>query len=587
MVKKSALLKETLLRLDGKGYKAYKEIRDSYAFPGFWLSVDHVQGDPFALPSRVRVRVERSASGFGSHTTANPSRRIALCDFLVRAFHASCRAIVHGHRGTGKSGLITIDNPVQEVLDATAMVVDNSFVEARFFMGLPARGRRISGIQAVDMFFRELPGIVAQSLYAKNQNPNALARHLETVEDADALRNMLNQMGLVGFVANGARLPRTSGIDPSPLASSRTVPFQSPDSLAVDVNLPNRGLIRGMGIPKGVTLIVGGGFHGKSTLLNALEMGIYNHLPGDGREMAVTHENTVKIRAADGRQVTGVDISPFINNLPLQKDTVAFSTQNASGSTSQAANIAEAIEAGARVLLLDEDTSATNFMIRDQRMQMLVAKTKEPITPFVDKVRQLYDELGISTVLVMGGSGDYFPMADHVIQMTDYCPADVTRRAHAIAAAVSHQRTAEGGRHFGRIRRRIPLKSGFNPYRGGQRIRIVAPRRLEILFGRTIIDLADLEQIATTSQTRGLAHALHHAMQYMDGRRTLKRVVDCVLRDVAAKGLECLTPYLTGDIAVFRAFELAAAINRMRTLDVLTANQENGYPVALGREKRT
>jgi len=455
------------------------------------------------------------------------------------------------------------------------MVVDDRFVEARFFMGLPARGRRISGNQAVDMFFQELPGIVAHSLFSENLDQNTLARHLNTVEDADALRKMLNDMGLIGFVANGALLPRASGIDPRPLPSRRAVPFQSPDNLEVDVNLPNRGIVRGMGIPKGVTLIVGGGFHGKSTLLDALEMGIYNHLPGDGREMAVTLENTVKIRAADGRQVTGVDISPFINNLPLQKDTMAFSTQNASGSTSQAASISEAIEAGANVLLLDEDTSATNFMIRDQRMQMLVAKDKEPITPFVDKVRQLSEELEISTVLVMGGSGDYFPMADQVIQMTDYCPEDVTSRAHAIASTGSNERRMEGGQNFGRIRRRIPLKSGFNPYRGGQRIKISAPRRLEILFGHTIIDIADLEQIVTTSQTRGLAHAIHHAVQYMDKQRTLKEVVDCVLADVATKGLECLTPYLTGDIAAFRAVELAAAINRMRTLKVLNGNGEH------------
>jgi len=575
MSKESRLLKNHLQRIDGKGYKAYKEIRGSYVFPDFWLSIDHVQGDPFALPSRVRVRVDRSASGFGSDTTANPSRRIALCDFLIRAFHASCRSIIHGDRGSGKSGLITIDDPVQEILESTAMVVDDWFVEARFFIGLPARGRRISGNQAVDMFFQELPGIVVQSLYAENLNQKALARHLETVEDADALRKMLNHMGLIGFVANGALLPRASGIDPGPLTGSRTVPFQSPDSQEVEVNLPNRGLTRGMGIPTGVTLIVGGGFHGKSTLLNALEMGIYNHLPGDGREMCVTLESTVKIRAADGRQVTGVDISPFINNLPLQKDTMAFSTQNASGSTSQAANIAEAIEAGAQVLLLDEDTSATNFMIRDQRMQMLVAKDKEPITPFVDKVHQLYDELGISTVLVMGGSGDYFPVADHVIQMTDYCPEDVTRKAHDIAAAGNEARTVEGGNHFGVIRYRIPLKTGFDPYRSPQRIKIGAPRRQEILFGRTTIDLNDLEQIVTTSQTRGLAHALHHAMQYMDGRRKLKEIVDCVLRDVAANGLECLTPYLIGDIAAFRGIELAAAINRMRTLKILDVIQES------------
>ena len=569
MVKENSLLKETLLRIDGKGYKAYNDIKGAYAFPAYQLFIDHVQGDPFALPSRVRVRVDRSASGFGSETTTNTSRRIALCDFLTRTFHDRCKTIARGNRGTGKSGLITIDRPLQEILERTAMVVNDRFVEARFFMGLPARGRRISGKQAVDMFFHELPDIVQQSLFAASLDRKAFIRHLETVEDSDALREAIHELGLIGFVANSAHLPRASGIDPRPLTSSRAVPFHSPDTLEVQVNLPNRGVVRGMGIPRGVTLIVGGGFHGKSTLLNALELGIYNHLPGDGRELVVSLEETVKIRATDGRNVAGVDISPFITNLPLRKDTSAFTTANASGSTSQAANISEAIEAGAQVLLLDEDTSATNFMIRDRRMQMLVAKDKEPITPFVDKVRQLYDELGISTVLVMGGSGDYFQVADLVIRMSDYLPADVTSQAHGIAVEYTTHRMAEGGRHFGTLKSRIPLEHSLNPFVSGKRQKIAAPRRREILFGRTTIDLCDLEQIVDTAQTRGLAHAMHHAMRYMDGQRTLKEVVDCVLEDVTDLGLECLTPFLTGDIARFRAFELSAAINRMRTLEVL------------------
>ena len=559
-------LHDSLSRIDGKGYKAYKDLTGEYRFPGYRLIIDHVQGDPFAAPSRIRVRLDRKKAGFPEDLTANRSRTVALCDFLTRVFSRNCRRIARGNRGIGKSGLIAIDQPTQEILERSAMRVDGTFVEARFFMGLPALGRRISAPDARAMFFDELPQIVNSALRMDRLDRKRVYRHVDCSEDADILRSRLEALGLIGFVADGALLPRASGIDPSPLKDHRAVKFQSPDRFRIEVDLPHAGTVSGMGIPKGVTLIVGGGYHGKSTLLNALQLGIYNHIPEDGRELAVTVAETVTIRAADGRSIEKTDISPFINNLPFAQDTRSFSTRNASGSTSQAAGICEALEAGARLLLLDEDTSATNFMIRDHRMQQLVAKENEPITPFIDKIRQLYDERGVSTVLVMGGSGDYFATADHVIQMTDYLPADVTRRAREIARADEDKRLPEGGERFGDIRTRIPLKAAFNPYRGNNRIKIAASRLREIRFGNLDIDLWDLDQIVDISQTRAIGYALHHATRHMDGRRSLKAVIDLTLADIDRDGLEILPPYLTGDLARFRGFELAFAINRMRNL---------------------
>lgn len=567
-MKTEQTLDEKLHRIDGRGYKAYKEITGEYQFTGFTLLIDHVQGDPFAAPSRIRVRVDRKTSGLPQAFSANQSRKIALCDYLTRIFYKNCFKYSQGNRGTGKSGLIVVDRPGQEILESTAMVLTGHWIEVRFFMGLPAKGRRIAGRDAAIMFSKELPEIVKTSLFFNRLNPSDLKTHIEMAEDTDALRDGLDDLGLVGFVANGALLPRTSGIDPAPLTKERAFRFQSPDTLQADIMLPNSGCITGMGIPKGVTLIVGGGYHGKSTLLNALELGIYNHIPKDGREMVVAASSAVKIRAADGRNVVKTDISPFINNLPFERDTTSFSTKNASGSTSQAANISEALEVGARVLLLDEDTSATNFMIRDHRMQKLVTKDKEPITPFIDKVRQLYDEKDVSTVLVMGGSGDYFSVAHQVIQMTAYIPEDVTQKAHHIARAHTSGRRIEGGDAFGETKKRIPIPEGFNPYHGKHRIKISAPRLDEILFGKTLINIGDVEQVVHMSQTRGIAYALHYAIQYMDGKRTLKEVVDRVTADIKDKSLDILTPYVTGDIAYFRKFELAAAINRMRTLMV-------------------
>ncbi len=561
-------LKAALDRIDGKGYKAYKSIEGGYVFDRFELFIDHVQGDPFAEPSRLRVRVTRTNAGFPDDTTRNASRRIALCDFLIRHFYAQCRRIARPNRGSGKSGLITIDTPVQEILPRSAMTITANDVQTCFFMGLPARGRRIAGRDAVRMLLDELPRIVTGSLFMAALDAERLYRHIKIAEDADFLRDALPAMGLVAFVADGAHLPRLSGIDARPLPAGETIAFKAPAGMQVQVTLPNSGTIQGLGVPEGVTLIVGGGYHGKSTLLNALELGVYNHVPGDGRELVVSHPAAVKIRAYDGRSIAGTDISPFINNLPFGKDTQFFTTQNASGSTSQAASISEMVEVGAKVLLLDEDTSATNFMIRDHRMQRLVVKGQEPITPYIDKVRQLYQDHGISTILVMGGSGDYFGTADQVIRMSAYLPEDVTTEAREIAATIKTGRADEGGANFGSIRPRIPLVDSFDPYQRPGRMKITAPRTLEIMFGRTPIDLGDLEQVVTISQTRAIGHAIWHATRYMRAGSSLKAVVDQVMQDLEREGLDVLPPYRIGNLAGFRGLELAAAINRLRSLKV-------------------
>jgi len=508
-------LRAILGRIDGRGYKAYREIEGSYDFTEYVLLVDHVQGDPFASPSRLRVQVSQSRAGFPKDTYDNKGREIGLRDFLSREFYRACSRFSKGDRGSGKSGLITVDRPGQEILERTSISVSESSVEARFRLGLPAFGRAVAGKQAEAMFFDEIPQIVCASLFFKNLNRDMLYKQIEVAEDADFLRSKLGELGLVAFVADGAVLPRASGVDDRPLTRGHVIPFASPGSLRVTVPLPNQGAVTGMGIPKGVTLITGGGYHGKSTLLRALELGVYNHIPGDGREFVVASPGTVKIRAEDGRRVEKVDISPFIANLPFGQDTRAFSSDDASGSTSQAANIIESLELGAQVLLIDEDTSATNFMIRDHRMQELVAKDKEPITPFIDKVGQLYRDLGVSTVLVIGGSGDYFDVADFVICMVEYRPHDVTRKARAIAEKYHAERSCEGGQRFGTITRRVLLAHSFDPSRGKREVKISAKGLQSIVFGTHSIDLGAVEQLVDLSQTRAIGDALYYAKRYI------------------------------------------------------------------------
>ncbi len=567
-IRKAEDLRNILRRIDGRGYKAYNDIEGIYSFENFTLFVDHVQGDPFATPSRIHVRVPQEVAGFPKDTYQNKSREIALRDFLTRRFSEATREFCRGNRGTGKSGAISIDRPGQEILERTSCFVEEFHAEARFIMGLPAFGRRIAGRHAAEMFFEELPKIVESSLFFKSLDSKELYEHIETNEDADSLRNQLEKMNIVAFVADKAILPRASGIDRCPLKEGKVVPFEAPKSLRVKVKLPNKGEITGMGIPKGITLIVGGGYHGKSTLLNALELGVYNHIPGDGREFVVTNPHAVKIRAEDGRRIEKADISPFITNLPFSQKTKEFSTDNASGSTSQAANIIEALEAGSQLLLIDEDTSATNFMIRDHRMQELVSKEKEPITPFIDKAQQLHKDLGVSTILVIGGSGDYFDVADHVICMIKYNPHDLTKEAGKIVKKYKAERKQEGGKKFGKITERVPLSQSFDPRKGRKLVKISPKGLKSIMFGVHHIDLGGIEQLVDTSQTRAIGDAIYFAMKHMDGKNTLKEITEKVLENVKEKGLDSLSYYPVGDYAFFRGLELAAAINRLRTLSV-------------------
>ncbi len=568
-------LAQDLNRIDRKGYKAYKDIEGAYEFEeeGFTLFVDHVQGDPFAGPSKIRVVVPQEIAGFPEDCYYNRSREIATRDFLTREFARAIRQYSKGSRGSGKSGRINIDQPGQEILERTSAFITEENTEIRFTVGLPAFGRKIAGREAKTIFMEEIPSIINKALKFENLPQKKLQEHYQVNEDADFLRSILEREELIAFIANDSILPRISGVDPRPMPVEKVIPFKSPDTLYTSIDLPSKGLIKGMGIKKGINLIVGGGFHGKSTILQAIEQGIYNHIPGDGREYVVANPSAVKIRSEDRRSIKKVDISPFINNLPLGKSTKDFTTEDASGSTSQAANIIEVIEAGTQLILIDEDTSATNFMIRDNRMQQLIHKDQEPITPFIDKVKKLYEEYDISTILVMGGSGDYFDVADYVIGMDNYVPKDLTGEVEKIKQKSENHRKPEGGQSFGLIRKRIPVAESIDPSKGKKRKKIKTNGKDGILFGKTHIDLSAVEQICDASQTNAIAEALVYAKKYMNGKRTIEEILELIFHDIREEGLNIVGHPKDGNYAVFRKFELAAALNRLRTLKVTQREQ--------------
>ncbi len=560
-------LKRKLESIDGQGYKAYRELKGVYQFEGFQLRVDHVQGDPFASPSRIRVTVPQKMAGFGEGFFIDEARTLALESFLRREVDSSIAKHCGGVRGSGNSGTLRIHPSGQEMIVSSAIVARPAFVEARLFAGLPAHGRRAVCRVACEMFFDELPKIVQSAMIYRSLDSRLLDEWIQTAEDVKFIRGGLAERGLVAFVGDGSVLPRRTGVDERPMEGA--VSFESDPELRVTFDTPNHGPLSGLAIPQGVTLIVGGGYHGKSTLLRALQRGVYGHIPGDGREWVVTEPTAVKIRAEDGRRVEKVDISPFISRLPMGRPTATFSTDDASGSTSQAANIVEALELGTRLLLIDEDTSATNFMIRDRRMQELVVKEKEPITPFIDQVRSLAEQHGVSTILVMGGAGDYLDVADLVIMMDNYLPRDVTSEARRVVQRHPTGRLSEAPGPLPKMKERRPLPASLDSRRGKREKKIDAKGRHAILFGRTLIDLSALEQLVDVGQTRAIGDGIYRLRErYLDGKRSLREAIDLVTATLQEEGLDVLSLTPRGDYVMPRALEIGFAVNRLRTLKV-------------------
>lgn len=542
-------LAATARALDGASYGRYRSLARPWTVGSTTVEILRVQADPFAPPSRVRLTV--ADAGLPPDLCTTGDRRRALAGFLLRALR-SARRDTPAH----------VDAGGQEVLTRSAGRVDpDGTVTVELGVPLPGPRRRILGREAATLLAETLPRAADQAFRCADRD--AARRHVETVEDAVALRTALAGRGLVAFVGDGAMLARRSGVDDRPLADA--TPFVAPPELRVTLSAPHAGELTGLGVPEGVTLIVGGGYHGKSTLLRALEAGVYDHVPGDGREQVVTRADAVSVRAEDGRAVTRTDVSAFVAHLPSGHPTDDFTTANASGSTSQAASTVEAVEAGAGALLIDEDTAATNMMIRDARMQQLIVT--EPLVPFVERVVPLHREHGVSSVLVMGGSGDYLGVADTVIMMDSYAASDATARAHEIAAAAPARTVEHAG--FPPVGARVVDPTSLDPVAHGKP-RITARGRDRLTFGEDDVDLAAVGQLADRSQTAGVGRALGLLGNgVLDGTITLAEGLDLLDAEIADRGVDALLDGRSEDLALPRRHEVAAALSRLRSLRVV------------------
>ena len=579
-------LKNQLTRIDGKPYGAYRDLEScNYCFGDFSIRLDRAQSDPFAAPSKMRIIAPAATCGFPKELFLTKVHRVALADFICRRFWEDVHQLGLDEIKQSKSyhdkkgGELNIARPSQHVLERNSVIVTaEGAVEVRFQLSLPAMGRTILGNDCRELMCSKLPAVVRRTLPHNQHNPKVILNHIQSVCDQEELRQKLKEMNLIAFVANGSILPRRGGDDDRAMEASEAVVFKSPKSLEVSISLRHKGTIKGMGIPPGVTVIVGGGFHGKSTILNALENGVYNQIPGDGREFVSSLPTAVKIRAEDKRSISSVNISPFLNNLPFDKDTSDFSTQGASGSTSQAANIMEYLELGTKLLLIDEDTCATNFMIRDKRMQLLVSKDKEPITPFVLRVNQLHNELSVSTICVVGGAGDYLEVADTVIHIDSYVPKNVTSEAKDIIKQTStstmsdSDKLRECGSAFGTVSQRVLNPTGITKCLGFKS-KVFAKNKIDLVFGTETIDMSAVEQIVENEQLTAIGDYLAYVASV--GVRMPKLTLCEILNEVENSidshndcGLDVLRPHWLPPSGIYarpRMLEVAAALNRLRT----------------------
>ncbi len=523
-MKTAEQLKQLLQSIDRKSYPAYKSTQGAYRFHEYILCIDHVQGDPFAAPSKISIQVAHSGAGFPKEYYDQPHRKTALEDYLIRQFGKKINQYNFKAKGSGKSGLISVSHPGQEVLSRTACDFGSDGITARFEVGFPANGRTINSGELIKIFFDFLPDCIRSVFFYRNLSAKPVLDVIHLADDREFILNELSRRNLVAFVADGSILPRESGASSKPMKKEDTIAFRSPATLLTTMELPHFGEITGMGIPRGITLIVGGGYHGKSTLLKALEAGVYPHISGDGREYVVTDPSACKLRAEDGRSIRNVDISLFINDLPNQKNTRSFSTEDASGSTSQAANTIESMESGSKVFLIDEDTSATNFMVRDDLMQKIIRRNQEPITPFIERVRDLYEKAGISTVLVAGSSGAYFYIADTILQMDHYQPIDITEHTKSFCSQYGMEpiqpapdfQLPPAGRTLSAVSKSA---AGSRPDRRNgrdhrdNRIKVKVFGKDTIQIDKSQIELRAVEQLADSEQTAALAQMMRFCLE--------------------------------------------------------------------------
>ena len=581
---KSTQLKMLIASLENAPYHKIQSLRGRFQFPHYTFQFLRIQGSPGANPASIaNLSIPIKASGLPEQSLATSFAQLALADFLIRRFNQGIVKFVQQNRGKDGSGSFHTIELSQKMLQRDCVLFSKNSIELRFIFSLPANGsggRQFDAKQTWLMFEQELSPLVDFTFFYhgySEASQNLLNKFLAVQKNRQAIKHYMKKNGLCVFISNGALLPRLSGIDDKPDLAEKIEKFQSPKTLLVEIPLHENSTIKGMGIKQGITCITGGGYHGKSTLLQAILAGVYAHIPGDGREYIVTRDDAVFTRAEEGRSIRQVNISPFIRQLPNGKKTENFSTDNASGSTSQAASIVEAIELQSHLLLFDEDSCATNFLYRDELIKKILDKKNEPIKPLYTCIRSLWKQHKISMIFVVGGLGSFLQKADTCLLMDNYQCKDITGKARKSLGEIIE----EDQDHLIFSSNRPLSSQNFDPSYTNQRLKKTIPIRIKDLrnaprqleYGMDLINLEALPQIAEAPQMRSIGYCLLTIKQQMcdnsNKPQTIYDWLQWLTKKLDQEGLPCLQTTYPGLSSRPRLYEIAAAINRIRSLRII------------------
>lgn len=559
--------RQKILRISKKNFSCYQDLRGGFRIGKAHYNLFFIQSDPLSPPSQMEVKIPLQETGLPIDTIADEIDRVALCDFIHRKiFPIACEPLPHAKRGK-RAGAVGLPAPVPQVLERTAVQIKNdAYLSIRLAIVLPDDQRMVYADAAIDLLLHRLPSLVSSGCWWSEEECASFELHRKTVRRQREMRAQLQKNGLVAFIANGSILPRKAGDSSDPLPNA--VPFFSPPELERELTVCGES-IRGMGICEGVTLIVGGGFHGKSTLLHAIEQGVYDHIPGDGREGVVSLSSSLKICSEEGRWINNLDLSWFVKRLPGDIPTDRFTTRSASGATSQAASVIEALEAGSSLLLFDEDASAVNFLIRDGRMQKLIPSNREPLIPLIDRMSDL-KERGINCIMVVGASGDLLEIADQVVAMEEYRAVDRTLQAQEVCRSIPSQREKLVAEKAPPPPSRRPLWNHFlkNLKLKQGEARPKAADQNTLRLGPLQVDLSRVEQLVDRTQLQAIGSALLWAAHHCPPELTLDEVFRIVEEKLKNEGLESFSTFSNGDLSLFRIQDFAAALYRTRGLEI-------------------
>ncbi|MEA2067995.1 MAG: ABC-ATPase domain-containing protein [Verrucomicrobiota bacterium] len=559
-----------LTELDGQPFSEYQQVVGDFDFTRYVIKCAAIdfESEEADTPT-FSIRVPQTIAEIPEYLFDSPVRRTAMEDLLLRSLATNIDKIAnYDHNGIARRH-IGMSTPNQKILPRNALLLTKEYIEVRVQISLPVQpmvidGERllsIDGEMAQQIFFEDLPEVVSNSLLYCNIDAADADAHVNNMEDADRLRQYLSASGQVAFVAEGALVTRISGSDFPDY--ERLSPVEVDSALIEEVEVPHSGAVRGIGIPNGLTLVLGESNSGRVDLMDAIAQGIYNHVPGDGREHVVTVADAVNIRSEMGRSIQKVDISAFAKELPDGGDPASYSVQSAGSFTSQAASTVEALEAGARVLLFDEHSSSSTFLSSDTRVSSLLGASSR--NTLAARARQMVDELGIS--LVVAGSSliaEFIPIADKVLKVENFCVSDITEEAKALEIVASTVADSSVNLSSMLSRSRWVMPSSIDPSIGREDLVIQTDDQDYLQFGRALIDLDAIRQIADADQARTIGFVLYYAkLRYMDEGYPLREILDLVDRDLSNEGLNALSRDLRGDLARPRRYEVAAALNRL------------------------